>query len=456
MYDSFLAILSIVLIPVAVWWRRQALDSRNKFLGYFLILFFAQGSLELLRLNQTLVRYIFEIPLIIYFFCNILKYGYKRTPGDVCVGLFLFFSILSTIYTSGMMYLLFMQQYLLVWVIFYCFYHATWSSEDCDKFNQLFIWLTVSQIFAAILKYAIIGICEPYIGTMSSHSGGLTTLFSLTGFTVCAIFYFCTHKKSLLWGMLGFVLFGLIGEKRALVFLLPAALLISFWIYSTITRQFGMFFFKKILVGIIVLPLLFYIMVRVNPSFNPERKVWGTFDLEYTLDYAEKYNTGTLTKDKDNVGRSEAHAVFHEKILNDNLYHILFGYGTGLLVQSRFNPQLSQSESSVQKYSFQRCGIGYSISIGYLNILAQVGFVGVFLYFMIFISFLIDIHKGIMYIRDSVSISLGYGISAFVCILIMIFLSITYNRSGFIFSPVSVLLMWLISYSYKQLYSIEK
>lgn len=61
-----------------------------------------------------------------------------------------------------------------------------------------------------------------------------------------------------------------------------------------------------------------------------------------------------------------------------------------------------------------------------------------------------------MYMRDSVSISLGYGISAFVCILIMIFLSITYNRSGFIFSPVSVLLMWLISYSYKQLYSIEK
>ena len=65
-------------------------------------------------------------------------------------------------------------------------------------------------------------------------------------------------------------------------------------------------------------------------------------------------------------------------------------------------------------------------------------------------------YKGIMYMRDSVSISLGYGISAFVCILIMIFLSITYNRSGFIFSPVSVLLMWLISYSYKQLYSIEK
>ena len=150
MYDSFLAILSVVLIPVAVWWRRQTLNSRNKFLGYFLILFFAQGSLELLRLNQTLVRYIFEMPLIIYFFYNILKYGYKRTPGDVCVGLFLFFSIPSTIFTSGMMYLLFMQQYLLIWVIFYCFYHATWSSKDCDKFNQLFIWLAVSQIFAAI------------------------------------------------------------------------------------------------------------------------------------------------------------------------------------------------------------------------------------------------------------------------------------------------------------------
>lgn len=450
MYDSFLSILAIVLIPVLLWWRKQSVSIRTKYLGYFLILFFSQGSLDLLGLNQTLVRYLFELPLIVYFLYDISKNGIKRTPGGGGVLFFMLFSIPSVIFTSAIMYVLFLQEFLLVWIMFYCFYHASWTDEDCDSFNRLFIGLCVSQFFAAILKYLIIGICEPYIGTMASHSGGLTTLFSLAGFTTCSIMYFCTKEKEILLGCVGFVLFGLIGEKRALAFMIPASLLVSFFIYSAFSKQFGISFIKKIIAGVILVPLLFYVMVRANPSFNPERKVWGTFDLEYTLNYAEKYNSGTLTKDKDKVGRSEARAIFHEHIMNDNLYHILFGYGSGLLVQSGFNHEI---QGNVQRYTLNRWGVGYSISIGYLKLLVQVGFIGMAIYFMIFISLLRGIYHGITHQRSFNSITFGYGISSFICILIMLFLSITYNNASFTFNPVSVWLMWLISYSYKQLYS---
>lgn len=450
MYDSFLSILAIVLIPVLLWWRRQPVCTKTKYLGYFLILFFLQGSLQLVGFNQTLIRYLFELPLIAYFLYDITKNGIKRTPGGGCVLLFMLYSIPSVIFTSAVMYVFFLQEFLLVWIMFYCFYHANWTDEDCDSFNQLFIGLCVSQFFAAILKYLIIGICEPYIGTMASHSGGLTTLFSLAGFATCSIMYFCTKGKKFLWGCLGFVLFGLIGEKRALVFMIPASLLVSFLVYSVFAKQFGISFIKKIIAGVVLVPLLFYVMVRVNPSFNPERKVWGPFDLEYTLNYAKKYNSGTLTNDDDNVGRSEAHAVFHAHIMNDNLYHILFGYGSGLLVQSRFNHEI---KGSVQDYSFNQWGVGYSISIGYLKLLAQVGFVGLGIYFMIYISLLRGIYHGIIRQRANISETFGYGVSAFIIILIMLLLSITYNNSSFTFNPVSVWLMWLISYSYKQLYS---
>lgn len=453
MYDSFLSILAVVLIPVFIWWIRRPIVFRIKLFGCALILFFGQGSLELLGGNQTLIRYIFELPLFAYFFLDILKHGLRRTPGGMCIGLFMVSAIPSMVYTSIVLYILFMQQFLLVWVAFYCFYHARLDKDERNCINKLFIWLCVSQFFAAIFKYIIVGICEPYIGSMASHSGGLTTLFSLVGFTACAILYFSTKKGNLIWMCIGFILFGLIGEKRALVFMIPVSLFISFFVYSFFTRQFGILFWRKIIWGCVFIPILFYVMVRVNPSFNPQREVWGTFDLEYTINYVEKYNAGTLTKDKDNIGRSEARSVFHEYILNDNLYHILFGYGTGLLVQSAFNKETEQ-HGGIVSYSYNRWGIGYSMSIGYLKLLAQVGFVGIILYFMIYLSLLRGLYHGIkVYRHDLSAVSMGYGIATFMCIAIMIFLSVTYNNSSFILSPVSVTLMWLISYAYKLIYN---
>lgn len=450
MYDSFLAILSVVLIPVFLWWIKQPIKKSIKFLGCFIILFFAQGSLELIGFNQTLVRYIFEIPLIVYFILDVIKRGFYRTPGGKCVYFFVLFSIPSIIFTSTIMFLLFLQQFLLVWIAFYCFYNVKWTDMECNKIHKLFCLLCVSQFFASILKFFIVGVCEPYIGTMASHSGGLTTLFSLAGFTTCIIIYFSTNKSVLLWGCIGFVLFGLIGEKRALAFMIPAFLIISFIAYSLFTKQLGKLFFKRIFLGIIFIPLLFYIIVRANPSFNPEKEVWGKFDLEYTIDYVEKYNSGNLTNDEDNVGRTEAHKVFHNHILSDNLYHILFGYGSGILVQSSFNKEVG---GNVQDYSYNHWGIGYSISIGYLTMLAQVGFIGTFFYFLIYFSLLIGLYNGIKCNRRYLDLrSIGYGVAGFVCILIMLFLSFVYNKSAFIFSPVTLLLMWLIFYSYKQIY----
>ena len=44
--------------------------------------------------------------------------------------------------------------------------------------------------------------------------------------------------------------------------------------------------------GILAFPLFVYFGARLTPTFNPEHKVWGSFDWEYMWDYANTYQFG--------------------------------------------------------------------------------------------------------------------------------------------------------------------
>jgi len=47
---------------------------------------------------------------------------------------------------------------------------------------------------------------------------------------------------------------------------------------------------RRIAYIIILLPFLIYFGFRLNPSLNPERKLWGSFDINYGLNYALSYS----------------------------------------------------------------------------------------------------------------------------------------------------------------------
>ena len=44
--------------------------------------------------------------------------------------------------------------------------------------------------------------------------------------------------------------------------------------------------------AIILVPLLFYLGVRLTPTLNPEHQIWGSFDWEHAMGYAETYQFG--------------------------------------------------------------------------------------------------------------------------------------------------------------------
>lgn len=449
-YDSALSILGIVLIPVLFWWLRlQYCGQKIRLLGTIIILFFGQGSLELAGLNTTISRFIFIIPLLSLFFIKIYKDGYQSFPGDRWFLFFALAAIPGLVNTSFIMYLMFILEYGCVIIAFYCFYNIDCDEEERNELNHLIIWLCVSQFFAAVIKYFMVGLMEPYIGSMASHSGGITTLFSLAGFSCSIIMYFISSSKKWLWMCIGFIVFGLVGEKRALVFMIPVSYFVCMVIYYKFIHVQTSQIIRKLSLGLLIVPIIFYVMVRVNPSFNPQREVWGEFDLDYTLEYAEKYNTGTLTGDKDKIGRTDAVLFFWKQMEDAPIYNLCFGYGTGLLVQSGFNSQIANSSGSIVEYSFKRWGIGYSMGIGLLKLLAQVGIIGTLCYLMVWITWFYKIIKGLRYYGMQINgDELGWCFSGLICIVVALILSFVYNNSSFSFNPASLMLVYVISQAF--------
>jgi hypothetical protein len=87
--------------------------------------------------------------------------------------------------------------------------------------------------------------------------------------------------------VLGLLLVGFTSGKRAVMFILPMVVA-AFMIYVPKLRLKS----STIAMTILLVPLLLYCGVRLTPSLNPEHKIWGSFDWEYAMGYAETYQFG--------------------------------------------------------------------------------------------------------------------------------------------------------------------
>lgn len=438
-YDSRMAICAIVVLPVLFWWLSIKTNRRVKWFGYFLILFFIRGSIELTGLvNNTLLRYMFELPIVFLYISSYKKYSYA---GRSLIFPFIMASTISAIETNWMMLVLFLLFFLEIFMLL-IYFRNKYNSDEALVLNKLLWYLACSQIFTALIKYFMVGVMEPYIGSMSSHEGGITTVFSLVMYCYSLEKYFCTKKRIYLWALSGFVLFGLVGMKRALAFFFPVFYFVVLLLHSHFTHSISKNL-KKLIYGMMFMPILFVVVCILNPSFNPEEKVGGSFDLDYVLDYTERYNRGDMGGD-DDIGRAEAMGVVHAKMLDDNWRYQLFGYGAGSALASSFNSLKVDDDSKAERY-----GAGYSLGIGYLLLLVQVGFVGVFFYFLIFICLFVNLFNKIMvYSKYMTQIEIGNCVIALLTILCILVFSFSYNYTSLVFNCASLLNMWFIAYAY--------
>ncbi|OEU47569.1 MAG: hypothetical protein BA866_04205 [Desulfobulbaceae bacterium S5133MH15] len=150
--------------------------------------------------------------------------------------------------------------------------------------------------------------------------------------------YHAFHKARPVYLLLGigFILYGIVGDKAALFFLFP----ITFFGLYYLTYIRG----KNVYVGrhvfVIVMILLFSVVVagtiiQFNQRLNAQRKVGGEIDFSYALKYSREYTTAMSGVNPEFAdGRFSTTMLALDTIWTGGLSHIFFGYGPGCLTKS--------------------------------------------------------------------------------------------------------------------------
>lgn len=299
-------------------------------------------------------------------------------------------------------------------------------------FNQLVGMVLLIQICVSVYKYILFKghFWEGMVGTFGGVNGGGTgTSLPLVALCWVAINSNMDIRKWKSWlFVVGLLFIGIATGKRAVIILYP----ILFLVLSVFVCKKK--YSNRVWVLIAAAPLIFYLGVRLTPTFNPENKVWGSFDLEYMLNYTEDYSMGKVEDDgkrESYTGRVGSAFLFWNILTDVDNYstHTLLGTGVEKAYTS------SKDRDAYNQYG-KELGLNHRGDVtGVLMLYIAIGVVGVVLY-VIYNWFLF---RMIRYKRLRVVL--------FVMVMFdFIFYNSTMNRDPFI----SMLVMFTIVYSLVQ------
>lgn len=330
-------LIALVLMLWMVWRYRQSL-----FLLLLLLLafngplsYFLPSGPQIMRVVTTvlatylLVQYnvfkhweqlkglviLFGILSIYFFYVSLIKWQ---------DGLLFTFGQYSKYYVPFACYLLFA-----VWMVKY--------PQSLEYINFFFKEVIYIQILSGLLKAIMFDMhsYEGMVGTFGQPQGGGAG----TSFPLVALAWVCVNTNMNIKGwkswafLVGLLLIGIMTGKRAVVVLFPLFFVI-FALYVARKK------YPKMVMAVIVLaPLLFYFGLRLTPSLNPENKVWGSFDIEYALNYGKDYSMGETDQygnREKGVGRVGATLLMWEWIKDVDNYdtHSWFGHGVERIYKS--------------------------------------------------------------------------------------------------------------------------
>jgi hypothetical protein len=387
--DSVMALAAVAVFPVFIWFFLKRITLKLFLFGSLLLLVFSRGTLEILGISTVVTRIAAEALVIACFVFTVFmaKSSGKKIPGFYLLLLFSVTSFASIALNdvNGAMLLFFFRDYLIPIVFFYAIFNASMSDRELRLIGKLIAFLLISQIVANFIKVIVLGdIVEPYIGTMANLGGSLSIMFSLMGAVLSLSLYLISRRKMYLIVLLGFIAFSVIGEKRAAIVYIPFIYLFLLAVYQYQRgAQFG-YVFKQIFLFFCVSVILVYASLRIMPSLNPERQVWGSFDMDYALDYSSRYLTtggGAIEQ----VGRVQAPVYLLNRAASDSNLHLLFGYGAGHLIKSKFN-NLTERSGGQSDLTMELYGVGYGARTAFLQLFLQVGLVGVGLYLALWLK----------------------------------------------------------------------
>lgn len=423
-----LSICGVVLLPVLFWFFSLRLTPKLFQYGVFIIFIFSKGIIQNLGFPSGLIKLLLEIAISLFFIFNIdnIFRRFSSIKINFSWVLFIIFSaIISNIFseTNFILTIFFLRDNLITILLFYVFLSINLTDYEIEKIKKLTIFLFFVQPIASIIKIIFTGApMENYIGTMSIGNGSLTTIIFLFAYSWCFINYLIKQESKYLIYIILFFVFALSGGKRAIMFMAPA---ISFFIYILYTykskSKLSSNFFKNSFIIIIISCSIVYLSIRLLPSLNPERKVWGTFDISYALEYSQDYNTIGVAADTEIVGRGVAIPYVSKILFNDGISNLLLGNGAGHLIKSKYNNYFSRynKNEKLTDLSYRLYGIGYSVRSSFTLLLLQVGLLGALIFVFFYISIFKNILKSIKSSENRLSNYILHYL--FICALFLIF-----------------------------------
>lgn len=216
-----------------------------------------------------------EFPKVFYFLCLYILYYIITSIFINHDNFLLVFSLLSKLLIPFLILMLMLNDNLE-------------DERNANTWFWIFEDLILIQVGLSIAKMVILGgFLEGWVGSMSGiRGGGSGTSFPLLGLMWLALKTDMNFSRKDWFLAFGLLILGFAAGKRAVWIMFPVLFcILSMYVYRKSLA-------KKIIVIFAAAPLLFYLAIRISPTFNPDNKVWGTFDPEYAINYGLKYTAG--------------------------------------------------------------------------------------------------------------------------------------------------------------------
>lgn len=231
--------------------------------------------------------------ICIYVFYQLYAYRfYKKRERWIAITFVLFsiqFMLSVLLYTQNTITIVLSQysRYIEILLLYFIVKQIIYNGKG-NQLLSLFYDIGLMQIIISVFKMFAIG------WQMEGLVGSFTVIGGAQGTTIPILWFINLwyYRKGQLgkWDwlyVLGLLLVGFTSGKRAVMFILPVVVA-AFMIYVPKLRLKG----STIVMTILLVPLLLYCGVRLTPTLNPEHKIWGSFDWEYAMGYAETYQFG--------------------------------------------------------------------------------------------------------------------------------------------------------------------
>lgn len=304
-------------------------------LTLFIVLVFWEGLIGYLGKINFLNYNYYKIFIFIYavfaFGPSIFKKGYK---ADKFINItFILFSISfwTSFFLNNQSFITIASQYGKKYALPFLFYHGIknilHNPKKADYLARLLIFILFLQVSFSVLKVIFIGgFAETIVGSISAGGAGSSVVIPILGFFLIWLNKKGDFKRNEWLSVFSLMLIALASMKRAPVFLLPAAILITLVYVQGSIRPVSLLKF------IPVAFILFYFGVKTNYTLNPEGSTWGSFNLKYVYNYSMNYYFGTeniseIEESTSGYGAS-AFIIFSPKSFNfKNSSELLFGRG---------------------------------------------------------------------------------------------------------------------------------